>query len=281
MMHTVLSLLLLLSPLALAQDPADDGGELSEEETAIEGEQLSEDRIFDEPDLEIVVYDAREVEEARQAVEQRLLDMGYERARRRGDRVIYTHPVNYKPKVIVDDDGYMYMRRQTPKVAAPELGGPMEDVPVLKWAPCLLIPTLCVRAGGWVISPRKYAHHKQAAVEATEDPVRRYADALAMNALYARINEELPAQLDQIWYQGVNPADQRPLTTFAERRAAILEIWMTRADNAYGDAVREAIELYMAYVINVSSHPFTEEEIRRANDERRCQRMLELPALSW
>ncbi|MCB9758417.1 MAG: hypothetical protein H6739_01120 [Alphaproteobacteria bacterium] len=281
---TLLLALLALST-ARAQDPgalpADDGGDLDPTETAIEGEQLEVERMFEAPDLEIMVFGESDVIQARQEVEQRLLDMGYTKGRRRGDRTVYVNEVNYKPKVIVHDDGWMYMRRQPPRIEAPEIDAWFSDVPVVKWMPCLVVPTACVRVGGWVISPRKYAHHKEFVVEGTKDEMRAYADAIAGLALNERIYEELPGQLDLIWYGGIHPADARPLSTFAERRAVILELWESRADNIYGDAVREAIELYIAYEVQASEHPFTEEEIRRVNAERHCQRALELPETSW
>lgn len=280
--------LLWLVPFAIAQSdpdpvlPASDGGELSAEELAtVEEEEIVPDHGLGTPHLEVIVSD-QAVQQAKKAVEQDLEAMGYERKRRRGSFTIYDHPTNWKPRVLVHDDGFIVIRRQPPKIQRPDIPGAWWDKhSAANWLPCLTVPTLCVRVGGMVIAPRKLAHQKEAVVEATEDDMRAFVDALTMEALYNRIYEDLPTELDSLWLDGRDPNDGRTLSSFEERRAAILALWTSRTDNEYGDAVREAIELYMVYVVQVSDHPFTDEEIARVNATRTCQRELVLPELNW
>lgn len=282
-MPALLPLLLLLAPASLAQEPpgAPPPAEaLGADDTARESEAPPDDAdpgaFGPVPTMEVIIT-AQPVGEAREALTERLEDMGYEEGKRRGDRVIYSHPVAWKPRVIVYDSGFMVLRRQPPRVRAPNRPGSLVgDKPVIKWAPCLLIPTLCVQAGGVFISPARFDRQKELVVASTTDSVRGLSDAITAEAMTERLNIEVPALLDAIWHQGVHPDDGRPLPTPPERRAAMLEFWESRADNTYGDAVRQTVEAYMIFEVQPSPWPFTPEEIAQTNATRHCQRELVL-----
>ncbi|MCK6520871.1 hypothetical protein L6R49_05445 [Myxococcota bacterium] len=275
---------LIVASFALAQEDTggiyDDVAPVDEEDAARVGDEPEVERIVGQeaPSMELLILGERQAEQARAEVEARLEAAGYEDGVRRGDKVVYKHPVHWKPRVVVYDEGFMVLRRQPPRVRAPELGNsPANDRPVVKWWPCLIIPTLCVQAGGLVVSPARFERQKELVVQATEEPMRVWADAISDESLADRLSGEIPALLQSIWYDGIDPRTGQALPTFDARRAALLEFWMSRADNRYGDAVREAVELFMAYEVQTSPHPYSEDEIRQANERRTCNRALSLP----
>jgi hypothetical protein len=87
---------------------------------------------------------------------------------------------------------------------------------------------------------------------------------------------ELPDRLEALWEEGVPLEGSRTPATHARRREALLAYWDSRTCTEWGDRVREAVEAFMRGVVQHSEHPFTEEEVRALNDERRCARPLVL-----
>lgn len=256
-------------------------GELDEDETRI-GDEVERDGFGAPAAMEIIVTDERLVREARQAVEDELIDMGYTKQRRRDDRTVYLHETGWRNKVIIHDDGWMYMRKRPPHIRKPENKGAWWDgVPIVEWSPCLLNPFACVSAGTVAVRPQLSEQDKERVVETTGREVIAFADAVAGRELAIKVFEVIPTRLDAIWYDGVDPEGEHRYETPADRRRAILELWISRTDNEYGDAVRVAVEQYMLYEIQTSADPFTPEEIAWANATRRCQRELTLEDSPW
>lgn len=269
-------LLTVLLPAALAQDTGLDTGDL-----ALPGdERFERDGLFDfeVPEGEtIIVTDEAEVRRRQEQLVESLEELGYKKKRGRDGRTVYVTDTPWEPKVIVDDDGWMIMRRRPIVLTDPDLPEHwwFSDTP-LEYLSCVVAPQLCVRLGGLVVSKKKLGHKKSAVVAASEDELRAWGDAIADRALSQRIYEELPAELDRIWYEGVS-AEGEPIGGPRERRARILELWLSRTDNRWGDAARGAIEAYMEFVIQESGEPYTAEEIEAANARRTCRRALVLP----
>ncbi len=270
-------LLTALLPAALARDTG-----LDTEDLALPGDEAFErDGLFDfeVPEGEtIIVTDEAEVRRRQEQLVESLEELGYKKKRGRDGRTVYVTDTPWEPKVIVDDDGWMIIRRRPIVLTDPDLPDHwwFSDTP-LEYLSCVVAPQLCVRLGGLVISKKKLGHRKAAVVAASEDELRAWGDAIADRALSQRIYEELPAELDRIWYEGVG-ADGEPIGGPRERRERILELWLSRTDNRWGDAARGAIEAYMEFVIQESGEPYTAEEIEAANARRTCRRPLVLPA---
>jgi len=272
-------MLLLLTALLLpaqAQDPGLDAEELA----LPDDEAFERDGLFEYEGLvgdTIVVTDEAEVKRRQQEVINELRDLGYKAKRDRNGRTVYVHDVPWKPKVIMDDDGWMVLKRRRVVLTDPDLPDHwwFSDTPV-EYITCVVAPHLCIRMGGMFISERKLMHHKAAVVNTTQDEMREWGDAIADHSLTERIYTELPEQLDQVWYQGVGPEGE-VLTSWEERRRWILDLWVTRTDNHWGDATREAIEGYMIYVIQDSNEPYTAAEVDDANARKTCLRELVLP----
>lgn len=273
-------MLLCLLGLTLAAD-LPQAGELDEEDTRLEPE-ITRDSFGTPAAMEIIVTDERAVQEARQVVDEELREMGYTKTRRRDDRTVYLHETGWRNKVIVHDDGWMYMRKRPPHIKKPEKAGAWWDgVPVVEWTPCLVAPFACVSVGTLGVRPKLVEQDKERVVESAGRDVVAFADAIAGRELAIKVFEVIPERLDAIWYEGVDPERSVSYPTPEERRRAILEFWISRTDNEYGDAVRVAVEQYMLYEIQTSATPYTADEIAWANATRRCERELLLADSPW
>jgi hypothetical protein len=268
-----------LLSLTLAQTPT--APALDEDDTRRTEDQVEREGLFEEPDLEIVVIDDQAVKRAAEEMGQELEDLGYEKARRRGDRTVYTHDTGWRHKVVVHDDGWVYFRQRPPHVRKPDMDTAWSDLPVVPWLICAPMPTACVSLGTVAVRRQLKHQDKERTMQATGDELRVFADAVANEALATRLYEEVPALLDSIWLHGVHPeAPETVLETREQRRRAVLDFWLSRTDNPYGDAVRIVVETYMIYEIQFSDAPFTPEELEWANAARTCQRSLEIPSPS-
>lgn len=271
----LLLLTLVFSTLVQAQDTPS-APDLDEDETA-RTEDMP-DQTQPKADAEIIVRGELEVRQAKTALNQQLVDLGYTPRRRKDGRTVYIHEDGWRQKLIMDDDGYVYFRQRPPHITGPpETGLAYDDWPILPWGTCILFPAACVNVGSIPRNQRLKLKDKERTMVASQDELVRYADALAGEALAVRLYEEVPDLLDSIWLEGEHlEQPELELPDAASRRKAILEFWISRTDNAYGDAVREVVEAYMVYVVNDSSEPFTAEEIAWANETRRCERALVL-----
>jgi hypothetical protein len=230
----------------------------------------------DEPDETIYVED-QAVLRARAEVGLSLRELGYERKTVRHGREIYVNEDPWKPQVLVDDDGWMLVRRAPPSFGKPDLPGIWSGP--LGYLVCLAAPTSCIHIGGWIVTKRRLQWQEYAVVEQSRDSMERYQEAVIARNLRLRTGEELPALLEALWERGEHPAGGPPLPTPAARRAALLDLWATRTCNEWGDEVREVVRLYLQYEVQASTTPFTAEEIAAANARRSCEQELVIEGL--
>ncbi len=273
-MSQVLTLFWTLS-MALAQSPVSEpvSPDSATDELA-EDEDDYTDRYV--PGEEVLIVGDSAVERARHEVTRSLAEQGYEPKRRKDGVTVYLHPVPYKPKVLVYDDGFVVIRRRGFAYTPPNVG----DVPrgleiALRSTLCVLAPIYCFHAPGLVMSPARLEQQKERVVEGVEDEVRAYNDALASRALGSRL-QEIADLLDAIWLLGQHTDTGEVLPTPELRRAALLAFWESRADNEYGDHVRRMVEDYMNFEVQSSPFPFTDQEVSETNRTRHCQRELAL-----
>ncbi len=262
--------------LALAQDPAassdGSGRDVEEESEEEEGEYL--DRYAQSEEILIVGDSA--VQKARHEITRSLAEQGYVPKRQRDGVTVYLHPVPYKPKVLVYDDGFVVLRRRGFAYTPPNVGNVPRGMEIgLRTTLCILAPIYCFHAPGLLLSPARLEQQKELVVENVKDEVRAYSDALASRALGDRM-AEVADLLDAIWLRGQQTDTGEVLRSPAERRSALLLFWASRADNDYGDAVRVLVEDYMNYEVQVSPFPFTEAEVAEPNRTRHCKRELVL-----
>ncbi|HJN74540.1 MAG TPA: hypothetical protein QGF58_11455 [Myxococcota bacterium] len=260
-----------------------EAADLDAEETRMGDEVVYDGLAFNVPELQILVSDDAAVAEARNAIAKELIAMGYS-ARRKGDRVFYHHDTGWRNTVVIHDDGWMYIRKRNPHIQKPRTirGAWWEGVPVVEWTPCLVNPLACVSLGSWTVRPQLIEQDKERVAGAAGGLVADYGDAVAGRELAKKVYEDLPDWLDGIWYEGTDAwHDVPPYETPEERRRAILDYWISRTDNPYGDAVRVAVEQYILFEIQTSPTPYTDDEIAWANATRRCERELVLPEAPW
>jgi hypothetical protein len=127
------------------------------------------------------------------------------------------------------------------------------------WAGCFVWPWLCVRWTGATVSHRRWLGVERRTTTAIDPNVRVLSDRVADLAV-ARTVEALPDRLEALWTEGVPLEGEGTLATWRERRAALLEYWVSRTDTTWGDDVKQAIEAFVYGVVQTSEHPFTDEE---------------------
>lgn len=214
---------------------------------------------------DVLVESQQRVIQERKEFVAALEELGYEGRRRRDGKQTFVHPdIGYKPRVVLDDDGYMVIRRNLVLARVPDVydwDNPLDEA--LEYALCL-IPTWCLTSGA-LLSPPRLEQQKQLVVDATGDDLQQYQEALAQRGFQVTL-AELPGRMDGIWHRGVDPVGGAVYATPEERRAALVGLWATRACDVYGDTVRQRVVDYMTYEVQPSSSPYTPEELAAAGD---------------
>jgi len=216
----------------------------------------------DDVDATVTVWGDSRVAAARAALNQSLRDEGYRKGEHRDDRTIFRSYTPWEPRVIVHDDGWVYLKREPPRVHSPGWSfGDQGSKANYLW--CIIAPTACVSVGGWMVSPKKLEAAKSDVLAATHDEVVALNDAVARHYLELRLNEEIPADLERVWAAPI-PA--------GERRELLFQYWDSRVDDAQGDMARRAVEAFMRGVVMQSSDPYTPAEISDMDGRRTCAR---------
>lgn len=222
---------------------------------------------------ELTVYGDLRVEMAREQVLDTLAEAGYTDMKDMGDYIRVRHPQVWKGEIRVYDDGWIKMKRQPVQFRSPKtfLG---EEGSVASGLTCiLLIP--CLRMGGQTVSKKRYTAQEVRTFDAVHEDVEALADRVADRETGERIND-LPEQLDQVWYEGVSPWDGSEVETPAERKQALLDYWDSRTDTVWGDRVRVAVEAYLRSEVQGTDDEFTRAEVEAFNERRHCTRVLDL-----
>ena len=162
---------LLASPV-VAQEEAEQ--EVLGEDT-VEGDVEYDGMFIGATVGDVMIVDEAALKRARHEVTEALEAHGYDKKRRRGDRTVYVSETAWKAKVIVDDDGWMIMRRRGVVLQAPDLPSHwwFSDTP-LEYLTCVVAPHLCVKVGGLLVSKRRLQAQKGRVVEAMQDELYDY-----------------------------------------------------------------------------------------------------------
>jgi hypothetical protein len=183
---------------------------------------------------------------------------------------VYRPDVAWHPTVIVDDDGFVLLRRSPAKLGVdPSLSGGQR---VMAWVFCPLNPSMCVHLGGQVVSKAKLDGKKGAANEATNDQRIAWDDALHDRGQARRI-AQLSDAVDHLWSDGV-PIDAPGaplLATPNERKTALVEFWATRTDTPEGAEVQALVRDFLLYEVSESPWPVTEADRDLARTECHCE----------
>lgn len=222
----------------------------------------------EEPVEEVIVYAELRVEQARREVEQELEEAGFDHeVIDLGDHVVYRHSAAWKGEVVLYDDGYMVVRRQPIHAQAPKMPWARRNSP-LAWIGCLVYPWACIRIDGATVSERRWRNRESRTVQRVQPKVRDWADRIADLSVDRKV-EGLPAMLEALWELGRPMSGQGPaLSTYRERRAALLAFYDSRTDTPWGRQVQEAVRAFLRGVVQASDHPFTARELARFNVDR-------------
>lgn len=209
-----------------------------------------------------------EVLRRRAEVFEALTQEGYIRRRRQGDdRTVFLSEDPWKPQVVVHDDGWVYFRRQPPRVHAPGKSFADQGSPAA-YLLCIIAPTACVSVGGWLVSDRKLGAIKGQVMDSTQDKIRAMNDAVARRELGRRLNEDIPADLDKVWARTEIDVSQRKVLLYA--------YWDSRTETPEGEAAKEAITAWFRGVVQTSDTPFTAAELATLNETRASLEPLQL-----
>lgn len=201
------------------------------------------------------------VARARAQLFQDLKDQGYRKGDHKDDRTVFKSYVPYHPRVIVHDDGWVYLQREPPRVHIPGKTFADQGAPA-NYLWCILAPTACVSIGGWLVGPRKYQAMEGDILDAVHQDVNKLNDAVARKQLELRVNNDIPADCDRIWGQEL-PAESR--------RRLLYTYWDTRLDTPEGDVARAAIMRFIKGVVMQSGAPFSAAEVAEMNEHRSCR----------
>ena len=227
-------------------------------------------------DEEIFVYDEA-VKRAWGEVQQDLRDLGYERKRSRDGREIYANEVGWKPTVIIDEDGWMRVKRAPVTLGKPELSGIWRGP--LGYLVCVVQPTACVHIQGQIVSGRKLAPQKLKVTRQLDPALDQYREAISKQAMFRWTDQDLPQALDDLWQAGVSIGGDTPgvFSQGAERRQALADFWTSRLNNEWGAGSRRVARAFMEYEVQQGPFPFTAAEIEAINQRRSWGEPLALP----
>lgn len=212
----------------------------------------------EEPSEEITVW-GEAVQAAHQAVVDRIVGLGYDRVKSKGDRTVFTQDRGWKGKVVLYDDGRLATHRRGPTPRK------MEPLPNTRFRPyvlCIVQPTACVDAGSWYLAPSKWRAIEDNVARNTASELGALGDRLA-DASVAEQLDALPGSFEALWTEGVpleHPESVAPIATYQARRVALFDFWDTRTETAWGNAVRDAVASFVGGVVQVSDHPYTASE---------------------
>lgn len=225
----------------------------------------------------IVIYGEREVQRLRGELDGIIEDGGYKEGRRRGDETIYRPEIPWKPTIVVHEEGMVELKRSPVRWMAP--GRPDNPLNQL-WCLPPFTP-MCVRIGGQIVATAKLDAAKGRVMDSIHDPSEDWRQAIANQATWTRVNQEVPARLEAAWTRGEPLEPGGPaLPSPVQRRAAMLDLWATRADGPEGHMVAQVVADYLEHVVQASPDPVTPAEQDAANARAGGVRLLDLPGLA-
>jgi hypothetical protein len=225
---------------------------------------------------EMIVIGQMRVATTRERVVTKLKRMGYHPVKRDNGRTIIRHRAAYKPTVILDDDGWIMLKRSPIKIDPP--GKKRNKLRYLWCLPPFTLTPACIRPGGQLIHPKKLSSEKGRIVARIKPYLREWQDAVGTHAMGSRLSEGIPDLLDAIWERGSQEEEDGPfLKSPAARRAAIFSFWAGRSCVDEGQKARNLAADFILNTIQYSTSPATHKEIAAANAAQRCPDVPLLP----
>jgi len=261
------SLLLLFSGFVFANETSE-RGTTGEEKKQTGPPEASE---------EIIIHSQTVVAKKRGELESKLKRLGYKKFIRKKGRTVVRHELAYRPSVMLDDDGWIDIRRSPIRFEPP--GKAAERKSKLRYLWCLPpFTVMCVRVGGQTVSRRRMLTYKRRIGNRSRSYVRDWQDAIIGHAMDQRLTIEIPNMLDSIWQNGLTDGEDGPyLGSHKERRETIMNFWSNRSCIKEGAQAREVVRDFIVHEIQISDHPAGPEEVAQANTSQRCGNATPLP----
>ena len=225
---------------------------------------------------EMIIHGESVVAKKRGDLERKLRRLGYDKFVRKDGRTLVRHRTAFKPTVVIDDDGWMMVKRSPIRIDPP---GKRDNKLRYLWClPPFTITPLCIKLGGQTVSRRRLQAHKERVVQGTQGYAREWRTAVINLAMDSRLGRDIPNMLDAIWSEGhTGEEGGMVLDDYAERRQALMQFWAGRSCVKEGAQARELVHDFIAYEVQQSPHPATAEELREANAAQRCPDATPLP----
>lgn len=225
---------------------------------------------------EMIIHGESVVAKKRGELERKLRRLGYDKFIRKEGRTFVRHRTSYKPTVVIDDDGWMTVKRSPIRIDPP---GKRDNKLRYLWClPPFTITPLCIKLGGQTISRRRLQSHKERVVQGTRGYASEWRTAVINLAMDSRLGRDIPNMLDSIWTQGhTGEGDALVLDSHADRRAALMQFWAGRSCVKEGAQARELVHDFIVYEVQPSAHAASAQEIHQANSAQRCPDATLLP----
>jgi len=229
------------------------------------------------PTEEMIIHSQTVVAKKRGELESKLKRLGYKKFIRKKGRTIVRHDIAYRPTVMLDDDGWIDIRRSPIRFEPP--GKAAERQSKLRYLWCLPpFTVMCVRVGGQTVSRRRMMTYKRRIGNRSRSYVRDWQEAIIGHAMDQRLTIDIPNMLDSIWTNGQTDGDDGPyLGSHKERRETIMHFWSNRSCIKEGAQAREVVRDFIVHEIQASNHPAGPDEIAQANASQRCENASLLP----
>ena len=214
-----------------------------------------------EEGIEEVVVEADALRASLKRIRNHMASLGYAApVRKSNGDIVFTGRGVQRPQLTLHADGQFSLQKSG-----------MVQVPARPGDP----------RSGWVwrvVSARKMKAARAEVLNSVTKDLRTWREAVSAEEFTKRLQVELPARLDRVWFDGV-AFDGGALPTLAERRAALLTFWATRTCGTEGYEVRLLVQRFLTEVVQTSPAPITPADLAQANEQDLCEEPLTMVQL--
>jgi len=212
-----------------------------------------------EVDQTITVYAEKDSDRIMRQIHRKLRKMGYKAAILKDGKTIFEPIVQWKPTLILGDDGLVTIKRSRPRFE-PWVGGAKDN----RWRYLSCLPPftpMCIQMQSWLMDKRKFFADKSRLIAETEAPISRWQTAIASEAHEERIGQLLPDELSQMW-------KSEEKNSAADR---ILSMWIDRTCTPEGEQARMVIGDFIIGTIQNSPYAIAPKRLQAAEEKSSCK----------
>jgi hypothetical protein len=237
---------------------------------------FAEDPVAAEPEPEvIVVYGGAAIREARAVVARKLDQIGWRNVREVPDgSTVFAGPERWMGTLWLTPDGLITFKLPFINTASP--GSPQNTYTTEQAWDANATATSPGYVGATFTRPskKKLQGVRDRTLDQVMPELMAYRQVVAVTTFERDVVQPLPRRLDALWTTGAAIEGSATYATTAERRAVLLDYWVTRTDTPEGELVRRTVEDFLREVVGRSPDPVTGAE--RAAAEARAGRELSI-----